>query len=233
MMRPDRQLPLRLRTLRLLLVVAALLSLAVPGARGDDDLASARAFLTEVHADITRIRVNTEYTSDEKRALLSTRILTWLDVTSMATRALGPHLNDFTKEEFGEFVHEYGRFLTDVYLREIARADPVATPSIDQEHVDEKSGAVTFRTTGKTRPSLATATLPWRDSTKETVFHSTYTLRRVHGEWRIESIRFQGVDLNQAFAVQITGALKTITPVELLEKIRAYNAKRAEANPLA
>jgi len=233
MTRPDLQSPRRPRNLCPLLLVAAVLGLAVSGTRADDDLASARAFLTGVHTEIARIRTSTDRTPDEQRALLSTRLLAWLDVTSMATQALGPHLDAFTKEEFGEFVHEYGRFLTDVYLREIARSDPTAQVSIDQESIDEKTGIVTLGTVGKRRESLATAKLPWRDIGRETVFRSTYTLRRLHGVWRIETIRFQGVDLNRAFAVQIIGALKTITPGQLLEKLRAYNAARAEANPLA
>lgn len=233
MTHPDRQSPSRIWTLCPLLVATMLLGLAASGARANDDLASARAFLTGVHQEIARIRTATDRTPEEKRALLSTDLLTWLDVTSMATHALGTHLDAFTKEEFGEFVEEYGRFLTDVYLREIARSDPTAPMSIDQETIDEKTGVVTLGTIGKPRESLATAKLPWRDTGRERVFRSTYTLRRLHGAWRIETIRFQGVDLNRAFGVQITGALKTITPAQLLEKLRAYNAKRAGANPLA
>ena len=188
----------------------------------------AAAFVTETQARIASILLTDDRDAGAKRALLMTLLSERLNLSAMAQMALGTRVEAFSREQFGEFVQEYSQYLSSIYLREIAWADPSQVAAIAEAKLDPESGRVTVQTHGKLRTSVAR--IPTRRMTNE--FVSEFVLMERRGNWSIIRIRFNGVDLNRNYGEQFKAVLESSSPEQLLEDLRKQNDRFRGENPL-
>jgi phospholipid transport system substrate-binding protein len=210
-------------------VLAAIAATAVaPGAVAADDAAEARAALQPVLAKLVATARDEKASPEAKRALIEHELTIWLDYGQMSKVALGAQAEKFSSQQVTEFTLEFERYLSDVYIRRIARFREKEI-EIKEASLDAKTGVVTVHTLGGVPLGPYKVVSPrHRENTRADV---EYLLRRKGGDWRILAIRIDGVDLVRNFRDQFQAVLERSDPDALIAELRKRNAEREAENP--
>lgn len=201
---------------------------AAVAAAAEDPAAEAKAALQPVLVEILAIARDESASAEAKRALVEHELAIWIDYGHMSTVALGPQAEKFSIQQRGEFAREFERYLSDLYIRRIARFREKEI-EIKQASLDAETGVVTIRTLGGA-PLGAYRAVASRRATKARA-DVDYLLRRHRGDWRIIAIRIDGVDLAHNFRDQFEAVLGRSDPDALIAELRKRNAEREAQNP--
>jgi ABC-type transporter MlaC component len=197
-------------------------------AAAEDPAAEARAALQPVLVEILATARDESTSAEAKRALVEHELAIWIDYGHMSTVALGPQAETFSSQQRADFAREFERYLSDLYIRRIARFREKEI-EIKQASLDAATGVVTVRTLGGA-PLGAYRAVASRRSTKQRA-DVDYLLRRHRGDWRIIAIRIDGVDLAHNFRDQFEAVLGRSDPDALIADLRKRNAEREAQNP--
>jgi phospholipid transport system substrate-binding protein len=210
-------------------VVAAVVATAVaPAALAADAAAEARAALQPVLVKVVATARDENASPEAKRALIEHELAIWIDYGQMSKVALGPQAEKFSTQQVTEFGQEFERYLSDVYIRRIARFREKEI-EITQTILDAKTGVVTVHTLGGAPLGPFKVVSPrHKEATRADV---EYLLRRKGGDWRILAIRIDGVDLVRNFRDQFQAVLERSDPDALIAELRKRNAEREAQNP--
>jgi ABC-type transporter MlaC component len=195
----------------------------------DDPAAEAKAALSPVLVEIVAMARGENASAEEKRALIEHELAIWLDYGYMAKLALGARAEMFSSDQRAEFLQEFERYLSDVYIRRIARFRETEI-EIKQASLNAETGVVTIRTLGGVPIDNAYLGLVTRRMWKDRA-DVDYLLRHQRGEWRIISIRIDGVDLARNFGDQFQAVLQRSDPGALIAELCKRNAEREAQNP--
>jgi ABC-type transporter MlaC component len=213
--------------IRFAALMAMIATWATASNASDAPAAEARAAIAPVFAEITATARDAQISPEQKRALIEHELSIWIDFGGMALRALGPRAESFSREQLAEFVQEFERYLTDVYIRRIVRYRDNDV-EIKSASYDEKSGLATIRILGGA--SLAGTARVTRQAWKPRA-DVDYVLHKRRGEWRIVAVRIEGVDMARFFGDQFEAVLARSDPDGLISNLRKRNAEREGENP--
>jgi len=211
-------------------VFAAILATTVaPPAGAADAAAEARAALQPVLVKLVATARDENASPEAKRALIEHELAIWIDYGQMSKVALGTQAEKFSKQQVTEFSQEFERYLSDVYIRRIARFREKEI-EIKEASLDAKTGVVTIHTLGGVPLGPYKVVSPrHKENTRADV---EYLLRRKgSGDWRILAIRIDGVDLARNFRDQFQAVLERSDPDALIAELRKRNAEREAQNP--
>jgi len=166
---------------------------------------------------------------DAKRAELEHLITPLLDYPALTRAALGPLAQRFSREQYGEFSHEYARYVTDTLVQRFAlypgEAGRVESASYDAKrslvHVVAQGVATTYG-----HPALQ------RLRKLEPIRLDLFLAER-YGEWRIAGVERGGVNVSRSFREQFTAVLERQDPAALIEQLRDRNREADANNPFA
>jgi ABC-type transporter MlaC component len=209
--------------------LAAVVAVAVaPAAVAEDETAEARAALQPVLVKVVATARDENTSPEAKRALIEHELAIWIDYGHMSTVALGPQAETFSSQQRAEFAQEFERYLSDLYIRRIARFREKEI-EIKQASLEAETGVVTVRTLGGT-PLGPYRVVSGREAAKARA-DVDYLLRRQRGDWRIIAIRIDGVDLARNFRDQFQAVLGRSDPDALIAELHKRNAEREAENP--
>jgi len=216
--------------IRFVAVAAVFVTTVAPAmAESADPAAEAKAALSRLLVEVVATARDQKASAEEKRALIEHELAIWLDYAYMAKVALGPRDEMFTSEQLAEFLQEFERYLSDLYIRRIVRFREKQV-EIQQASLGAKTDVVTIRTLGgvplvTTYPGLVTRRM-WKDRAEV-----DYLLRQRRGEWRIIAIRIDGVDVARNFRDQFQAVLSRSDPDALIAELRKRNTEGEAQNP--
>jgi ABC-type transporter MlaC component len=210
------------------LAFAVLIAQAASADSAPDPSAEARAALEPVIAKIVTTARDSGISPDAKRALIEHELGIWIDYGHAAAVALGPLADELSSRQLADFAQEFERYLSDVYIRRIARFDENQVV-FEAASLDVKSGVVTVRTIGGA-PLGAYLGARSRRAVKARA-QVDYLMRRQRGDWRIIALRVDGVDLTRNFREQFESFLEESDPEALIAELRKRNAEREAQNP--
>lgn len=213
-----------------ILALGILLAAALPG-RADDPAAEVRATAQALFARVEAIRSDETASPDERRARMEAVFGGALDHGVLASSALGPLRERFTREQYADFAREYARHLTDVFTR-VAVARTGERHEITEVRWDPDREHAVVVATGPLRMEAWPGAVirPTRSKGKA---RTELVMRRRHGAWRIVSVTLGSVHVSSNFRSQFEAFLQREDPDALIAELARRNRANAENNPFA
>jgi ABC-type transporter MlaC component len=209
--------------------VAAETPSGVGGIPDSGPAAEAAARIQIVFDEIAAITADETADPNAKRAALEHEISPLLDYPMLARSALGPLAQRFSREEYGEFSHEYARYVTDTLVRRFA-AYPGKAGRVDSASYDAERHLVHVVARGVATTSGHPALQRLR---KLEPIRLELVLRERYGEWRIAGVTRGDVDVSRSFREQFAAVIERSDPAALIEQLRVKNREAEASNPFA
>lgn len=224
---------MRVRTTPRLPVAAGIALLALASgaspAAAEEPAAEARAVMQALFERLYAVKSDATASPAEKRALVERALEERLDHGALSAAALGPLASKFDHEQSAQFAFEYSRYLTYLFVRNVARF--MEKPGdITSVRVVEGTDRVQLRAVGRARrPFMPGAIAEPRGAPKPEPWD--FTLHKRFGEWRITAITIAGVSVSANFRAQFDAFLKRNEPAALIAELARRNRENDEKNP--